>query len=73
MIKKSITGSTVPHLTQNMLVNFPIPIPSVSEQRSIVKQLDEKLKFQNDDLFITKRYFSGCTKILETQQGKLED
>ena len=43
MIRKSITGSTVPHLTQNMLVNFPIPIPSLSEQRSIVKQLDEKL------------------------------
>ena len=43
MIRKSITGSTVPHLTQNMLVNFPIPIPSHSEQRSIVKQLDEKL------------------------------
>ena len=43
MIRKSITGSTVPHLTQNMLVNFPIPIPSLSEQRSIVKQVDEKL------------------------------
>ena len=43
MIRKSITGSTVPHLTQNMLVNFPIPIPSLLEQRSIVKQLDEKL------------------------------
>jgi len=43
MIRKSITGSTVPLLTQNMLVNFPIPIPSLSEQRSIVKQLDEKL------------------------------
>lgn len=42
MIKKSITGSTVPHLTQNMLVNFPIPIPSLSEQKCIVKQLDEK-------------------------------
>ena len=41
-IEKSITGSTVPHLTQNMLVNFPIPIPPLSEQKHIVKTLDEK-------------------------------
>ena len=44
-----------------------------SIKKLMVKQLDEKLKFQNDDLFITKRYFTGCTKILETQQGNLED
>ena len=36
------TGSTVPHLTQNMLVNFPIPIPPLKEQKRIVKILDEK-------------------------------
>jgi len=36
------TGSTVPHLTQNMLVNFPIPVPPLEEQKRIVKILDEK-------------------------------
>ena len=36
------TGSTVPHLTQNMLVNFPIPVPPLEEQKRLVKILDEK-------------------------------
>ncbi len=36
------TGSTVPHLTQNMLVNFPIPVPPLEEQKRIVKILGEK-------------------------------
>lgn len=42
IIHNNRTGSTVPHLTQNMLVNFPIPIPPLEEQKRIVAVLDKK-------------------------------
>ena len=42
IIHNNRTGSTVPHLTQNMLINFPIPVPPLAEQERIVKILDQK-------------------------------
>ena len=35
------TGSTIPHLTQEKLVNLNIPIPSIKEQEEVIKILDK--------------------------------
>ena len=35
------TGSTIPHLTQEKLVNLNIPIPSIKEQEKVIKILDK--------------------------------
>src|SRR5699024_7590464 len=40
------TGGTIKHLNQNVLVNFPIPLPSEKEQKKIgsfFKQLDDTI------------------------------
>lgn len=42
------TGSTIPHLTQQGLVNLNIPIPPIEEQERIVSILDKFDKLVND-------------------------
>lgn len=40
-LSQYITGAIVPKLTQKSLVSIPIPIPPLSEQQSIVAELDK--------------------------------
>ncbi|GKX31349.1 hypothetical protein SH1V18_38290 [Vallitalea longa] len=44
---KQATGGTIKHLNQNVLVNFPIPLPKIEEQQRIGEY------FQNIDNLIT--------------------
>lgn len=37
--RRTSTGGTIQHLNQKVLVNFPIPVPPLSEQRRIAKAL----------------------------------
>ena len=38
---KQATGGTIKHLNQNVLVNFPVPLPTVKEQRIIARYFQE--------------------------------
>lgn len=47
------TGGTIKHLNQNVLVNFPIPLPTKDEQQKIgsfFKQLDDTIVFHQRKL-----------------------
>ena len=47
--KKHSTGGTIKHLNQGVLVNFPVPYPSLSEQRKIaacLSSIDDVIKKQ---------------------------
>lgn len=47
------TGSTISHLYQNIFVEFSYPIPSLSEQNSIVAFLDRKIR--HIDILVDKK------------------
>lgn len=51
--KKHSTGGTIKHLNQGVLVNFPVPYPSLSEQRKIaacLSSMDDVIKKQKEIL-----------------------
>ncbi|PFH96785.1 restriction endonuclease subunit S [Bacillus cereus] len=50
---KQATGGTIKHLNQNVLVNFPVPIPNIIEQKKIgqfLSNLDSLIKSQQQKL-----------------------
>ena len=46
--RSRITGGTIKHLNQNIMVDVPIPIPSLEVQEKIVNILDKFDKLTND-------------------------
>ena len=46
--RSRITGGTIKHLNQNIMVDVPIPIPSLDVQEKIVNILDKFDKLTND-------------------------
>ena len=59
------TGSTIPHLTQEKLVNLNIPIPSIKEQEEVIKILD---KFES----LTKDINIGITAEIKLRKKQYE-
>lgn len=54
VVSNAMTGANLPRISQNALLNIPIPVPPIAEQQRIVKLLDEadglrKLRAQADD------------------------
>ena len=40
IVQSRLSGATTPHLYQRDIVTFPILLPSLSEQKTIIKKLD---------------------------------
>ena len=63
--KKRVTGGTIKHLNQNIIIDFPVPLISLAEQKQIVSILDRFDKLCND---ISK----GLPAEIETRQKQYE-
>lgn len=65
--KKHSTGGTIKHLNQGVLVNFPVPYPSLSEQRKIaacLSSIDDVIKKQKEILEKWKELKKGLLQQL---------
>ena len=57
---KQATGGTIKHLNQNVLVNFPVPLPTVKEQRIIARyfqELENLITLHQRKPFLQKRRY----------------
>ena len=62
-VNKNATGGTIKHLNQNMLVNFPVQLPSYKEQVMIgdyLFNLDHQIALQTHRLEKLKQIKSAC-------------
>lgn len=74
---KSRTGAAIPHLNKEEFENLEIPVPSISEQKRIVKILDEAFEKidkakENAEINIqnSKDIFEGYLQKTFTQHGR---
>ena len=73
-VSKRATGGTIKHLNQNILVDFPVKIPSLIEQKKVSKLfslLDKKIELQTkkiEDLKLFKLYIRNNLSI--SSKGK---
>lgn len=74
-VDKKATGGTIKHLNQNILVDFPVVMPSKAEQEAIgvyFQQLDNLITLhQRNSADFVSRFFSDFTNTWE--QRKLGD
>ena len=74
-VDKKATGGTIKHLNQNILVDFPVVMPSKAEQEAIgvyFQQLDNLITLhQRNSADFVSRFFSDFTNTWE--QRKLND
>lgn len=71
---KQATGGTIKHLNQNVLVGFPVPLPSVEEQQKIgesLTSLDHLITLQQRKLEKTKALKSAYLSELFPAEGEL--
>jgi restriction endonuclease S subunit len=65
-----LTGATIKHLPRERLVDICIPLPSLAEQREIVKRLDllaEKIKM------LEQNYAQQIADCVEMRQAVLRE
>lgn len=62
-VDKKATGGTIKHLNQNILVDFPVDMPSRQEQRLIGEY------FTNLDHLITLHQREGCPELSQLESG----
>lgn len=48
IVKERITGSAIPHLFQRDIKEFLLPLPPLSEQKEIVRRIDDLLKAETE-------------------------
>ena len=54
LIKKNVIGSTIPTISEDKILNMKVCIPDVSEQKDIVKYIDERIFEVNNSIEIIK-------------------
>lgn len=54
-VEMSVTGGTIPTMSQEKINNFYITLPEIKEQNEIVEYLDQKCKIINDSISIKKQ------------------
>lgn len=67
------TGGTIKHLNQNVLVNFPIPLPIIEEQKKIgtfLKQLDDTITLHQRELEILKNTKKAFLQKMFPKEGE---
>ncbi len=62
-----VTGLTVPKLNQGKLKEIPIPIPSLSAQKQIVKILDEAFAAIDTAIANTKQNIANARELFQSQ------
>ena len=73
---KTSIGGTIKHLNQSQIVNLPIPLSTLEEQKKISKflfNLELKIKIVNGKINILKKYKEGIMKLclsLSQNEGK---
>lgn len=77
-VDKKATGGTIKHLNQNILVDFPVVMPSKAEQEAIgvyFQQLDNLITLhQRNSADFVSRFFSDFTNTWEQRKlGELVD
>lgn len=73
--RRTSTGGTIQHLNQKVLVNFPIPVPPLSEQRRIAKALgnmDELIAQSELEVHKWQAVKQGCLQRMFPQKGQSE-
>lgn len=70
-LSEYITGVTVPKLNQAKLRSIEIPVPPLSEQKRIVKILDEKFEAIEKLKKVTKEQLADAKELFESQASRL--
>jgi type I restriction enzyme S subunit len=73
--EKTSTGGTIQHLNQGVLVNFPVPIPPMEEQRRIAQSLSDMDALIAQSEQVVEKYQAlkqTCLQHMFPRQGQTE-